>query len=53
MLLLEYSKCGLFIKGLDVVLIVNYNKNVMINIDIVFYKYNWLGDRKLMNLFGE
>lgn len=50
---LEYSKRGLFIKGLDVALTANYNKNATTNIDTASYKYNWLGDRKLMNSPGE
>ena len=31
----------------------NYNKNATANIDTASYKYNWLGDRKLMNSPGE
>lgn len=50
---LEYNKRGLFIKGLDVALTANYNKNATTNIDTASYKYNWLGDRKLMNSPGE
>lgn len=41
---LEYSKRDL-LKGLDVVLTANYNKNITYNIDTSSYKYNWHGDR--------
>lgn len=41
---LEYSKRDL-LKGLDVVLTANYNKNITNNIDTSSYKYNWFGDR--------
>lgn len=50
---LEYNKRDLLIKGLDVALTANYNKNATTNIDTASYKYNWLGDRKLMNSPGE
>ena len=46
---LEYNKRDLLIKGLNVALTANYNKNATANIDTASYKYNWLGDRKLMN----
>lgn len=50
---LEYGKRNLFTKGLDVVLTANYNKNLTTNVDTATYKYNWLGDKKLMNSPGE
>ena len=50
---LEYNKRDLLIKGLNVALTANYNKNATANIDTASYKYNWLGDRKLMNSPGE
>lgn len=50
---LEYGKRNLFTKGLDVVLTANYNKNLTTNVDTASYKYNWLGDKKLMNSPGE
>lgn len=40
---LEYNKRNLFAKGLDVVLTVNYNKNLTTNVDTASYKYNWYG----------
>lgn len=50
---LEYNKRDLLIKGMDVVLTANYNKNATTNIDTASYKYNWLGEKKLMNSPGE
>lgn len=50
---LEYNKRNLFTKGLDVVLTANYNKNMTTNVDTASYKYNWLGERKLLNSPGE
>ena len=50
---LEYYKRNLLAKGLDVALTVNYNKNLTTNVDTAFYKYNWYGDRKLLNSPGE
>lgn len=50
---LEYSKQNLFTKGLDVVLTVNYNKNTTTNVDTASYKYNWYGEKKLLNSPGE
>lgn len=34
-------------------LTVNYNKNLTTNVDTASYKYNWYGDRKLLNSPGE
>ena len=50
---LEYYKRNLLAKGLDVALTVNYNKNMTTNVDTASYKYNWYGDRKLLNSPGE
>ena len=50
---LEYYKRNLFAKRLDVALTVNYNKNLTTNVDTASYKYNWYGDRKLLNSPGE
>lgn len=50
---LEYSKRNLFTKGLDVVLTANYNNNLTTNVDTASYKYNWYGDKKLLNSPGE
>ena len=43
---LEYSKRSLFVKGLDVVLTANYNRNIATNVDTSRYIYNWFGQRK-------
>lgn len=50
---LEYYKRNLLAKGLDVALTVNYNKNLTTNVDTASYKYNWYGDRTLLNSPGE
>ena len=50
---LEYSKRDLLTKGLDVALTVNYNKNETTNVDTASYKYNWYGQKALMNSPGE
>ena len=50
---LEYYLRNLLAKGLDVALTVNYNKNLTTNVDTASYKYNWYGDRKLLNSPGE
>lgn len=50
---LEYEKRDLFTKGLNVVLTVNYNKNIRTNVDTASYKYNWRGEKKLLNSPGE
>ena len=50
---LEYNKRNLFAKGLDVVLTVNYNKNLTTNVDTASYKYNWYGDWIPLNSPGE
>ena len=50
---LEYYKRNLLAKGLDVALTVNYNKTLTTNVDTASYKYNWYGDRKLLNSPGE
>lgn len=50
---LEYGKRNLFTKGLDIVLTANYNRNLTTNVDTASYKYNWHGDKKLMNSPGE
>ena len=49
----EYSKRNLFIKGLDVVVTANYNNNETTNVDTSSYKYNWYGQKKLLNSPGE
>lgn len=50
---LEYAKRNLLTKGLDLRLTANYNEDVTTNIDTASYKYNWLGERALLNSPGE
>ena len=50
---MEYSKRNLIIKGLDMVLTANYNKNQTTNVDTSSYEYNWRGEKHLMNSAGE
>jgi outer membrane cobalamin receptor len=49
----EYAKRNIFTKGLDLTLNANYNRDVTINVDTASYKYNWLGERELLNSPGE
>lgn len=49
----EYNKRNLFIKGMDIVLTANYNKNQTTNVDTASYKYNWYGEKKPLNSPGE
>ena len=50
---LEYSKRNLLVKGLDLTLSANYNRNATTNVDTAHYKYNWLGERQPLNTPGE
>lgn len=50
---LEYSKRNLAVNGLDLMVTANYNNNVTTNVDTASYKYNWRGEKKLMNSPGE
>ena len=50
---IEYYKRDLLTKGLDMALTVNYNKNETTNVDTASYKYNWYGQKALMNSPGE
>lgn len=50
---MEYQKSGLFTKGLDVSLTLNYNYNLTTNVDTSMYKYNWYGDRIPKRVAGE
>ncbi len=50
---LEYGKRNLLVRGLDVTLTANYNINVQTNVDTASHKYNWIGERKLLNSPGE
>ena len=49
----EYRKRDLILKGLELTLTGNYNRNTTYNADTAAYEYNWLGDKKLMNTRGE
>lgn len=49
----EYRKRDLIVKGLELTLTGNYNRNTTYNVDTAAYEYNWLGDKKLMNSRGE
>lgn len=50
---LEYRKRNLLVKGMDVVITANYNRNATTNVDTAQYKYNWLGERVRLNSPGE
>lgn len=50
---LDYSKRDLFVKGLDVALTANYNKNMTNNVDTSSYEYNWRGETRPLRLPGE
>ena len=49
----EYRKRDLIVKGLELTLTGNYNRNTTYIVDTAAYEYNWLGDKKLMNSRGE
>lgn len=49
----EYRKRDIILKGLELTLTGNYNRNTTYNVDTAAYEYNWLGDKKLMNTRGE
>lgn len=50
---LDYRKQDLFVKGLDVTLTANYNKNMTHNVDTSSYEYNWRGEMRPLRLPGE
>jgi outer membrane cobalamin receptor len=50
---LDYRKQDLFVKGLDVILTANYNKNITQNVDTSAYEYNWRGEKRLLRTPGE
>ncbi len=50
---LEYSKRDLLAKGLNVMLTLNYNKNMTNVIDTSYYRYNWRGEREKKVQPGE
>lgn len=49
----EYSKRNLLLRGLDLMLAANYNRNATTNVDTAHYKYNWLGEKSPLNTPGE
>ena len=50
---LEYRKRDFFVRGLDVVLTANYNKNMTNNVDTSSYEYNWRGEMRPLRMPGE
>lgn len=50
---LDYRKRDFFVRGLDVVLTVNYNKNMTNNVDTSSYEYNWRGEMRPLRMPGE
>lgn len=50
---LEYKKRNLLLKGLELTMTTNYNRNTTYNVDTAAYEYNWLGEKNLMNSRGE
>lgn len=50
---LEYRKRNLLLKGLDVSLTANYNRNATTNVDTSDCKYNWLQETMKLNSPGE
>lgn len=50
---LEYGKRNLFVKGLDVSLNANYNRDNTTNVDTASVKYNWRGETDRLNSPGE
>lgn len=50
---LDYRKCDFFVRGLDVVLTANYNKNMTNNVDTSSYEYNWRGEMRPLRMPGE
>lgn len=49
----EYSKRNLLLKGMDLVVTANYNRDATTNVDTARYQYNWLGERAPLNSPGE
>ena len=45
----EYKKKNLILKGLDLSMTANYNRNMTNNIDTAKYEYNWLGEMRYKN----
>ena len=50
---LEYRKRNAFLKGLDLSVTANYNRNATTNVDTASCKYNWLQETKKLNSPGE
>lgn len=50
---LDYRKRDFFVKGLDVVVTANYNKNMTNNVDTSSYEYNWRGEMRPLRMPGE
>lgn len=50
---LDYCKRDFFVRGLDVVLTANYNKNMTNNVDTSSYEYNWRGEMRPLRMPGE
>ena len=50
---LDYRKRDFFVRGLDVVLPANYNKNMTNNVDTSSYEYNWRGEMRPLRMPGE
>lgn len=50
---LEYFKRDLLTKGLDLSLTVNYNKNIVNNVDTATLEYNWRGETRRRANPGE
>lgn len=49
----EYRKRNLALKGLDLALTANYNRNATTHVDTARYEYNWRGERHPLNTPGE
>ena len=50
---LDYRTRDFFVRGLDVVLTANYNKNMTNNVDTSSYEYNWRGEMRPLRMPGE
>lgn len=50
---LEYSKRNLGVKGLDLSVNANYNRDNTVNVDTSSVKFNWLGQTSQLNSPGE
>ena len=50
---LDYRKRDFFVRGMDVVLTANYNKNMTNNVDTSSYEYNWRGEMRPLRMPGE